>query len=167
MADQVMDLPWVAEGMKYKGLKEIPGPKHNATILMWLKKLHAWWSDDETPWCGVFVAYLMQTCGFALPKLWMQAKAWGDWGTRLAAPVPGCLVVFTRVGGGHVGIVLGTTPAGELVVLGGNQGDAVSIARFGKDRQATAVYCYPPGLPVPDQKLQLMSASGEVSTKEA
>ena len=44
-------LPWLVEGFKYNGLKEIPGPAHNKTIISWLTRLGAWWKDDETPWC--------------------------------------------------------------------------------------------------------------------
>ena len=67
-------------------------------IQSWLHKLQAWWVDDETPWCGVFVAACMDTIGFKLPKFWMRAKSWAEWGTRLTAPAPGCIVVFERQG---------------------------------------------------------------------
>ena len=33
---------WIIEAKKHIGLAEIPGPKHNATILNWLKDLKAW-----------------------------------------------------------------------------------------------------------------------------
>ena len=52
---------WLKIARSYEGLKEIPGPRHNQTIIRWLGKLKAWWSDDETPWCGVFVAGLGTT----------------------------------------------------------------------------------------------------------
>ena len=40
-----MTYAWIEEGLKHVGLKEVPGPKHNLTILNWLKTLGAWWSD--------------------------------------------------------------------------------------------------------------------------
>ena len=52
----------------------------------------------------------------------------------LQAPTVGCVVVFEREGGGHVGLVVGADTKGRLLVLGGNQGDAVSIAPFDRSR---------------------------------
>ena len=91
MADQYK---WIAEAKKYIGLAEIAGPKHNSTIVGWLDSLRAWWHDDETPWCGVFVAHCMQACGFELPKYWMRAKDWLNWGMDIPRAVPGCVVRF-------------------------------------------------------------------------
>ena len=52
----------------------------------------------------------------------MRAKEYAFAGKRLTKPAYGCLVVFTRQGGGHVGFVVGKDKAGNLLVLGGNQG---------------------------------------------
>ena len=158
---------WLIEARKYIGLAEIPGPKHNPTIIKWLEHLKAWWRDDETPWCGVFVATCIDAAGIALPANWMRAKAWADWGGRLSAPVPGCVVVFERLGGGHVGFVVGRTANGCLMVLGGNQGNKVSIAPFCRDR--VQAYVWPPGVPLPDHSaLAVIDATGlQLSTNEA
>ncbi|HIH9205019.1 TPA: TIGR02594 family protein, partial [Neisseria gonorrhoeae] len=32
------ELPWIAEARRHIGLKEIPGAKHNPTIVRWLKE---------------------------------------------------------------------------------------------------------------------------------
>ena len=45
---QLPELKWIAEARKHIGLKEIKGNKHNPTILSWLKKLKAWWHEDES-----------------------------------------------------------------------------------------------------------------------
>ena len=45
------ELAWIAEARKHIGLREIKGSKHNLTILSWLKKLKAWWANDEVAWC--------------------------------------------------------------------------------------------------------------------
>lgn len=50
-------------------------------------------------------------------------------------------MVFTRTGGGHVGIVVGETQTGSLLVLGGNQGDSVKISAF--ERNRVAAYRWP------------------------
>lgn len=156
---------WLQEARKHIGLREIPGAKHNTTISKWLTELKAWWRDDETPWCGTFVAHCVQYAGLTPPKEWYRARSWADWGTATATPRIGCIVVFERKGGGHVGFVVGEDTQGRLLVLGGNQGDAVSIAPFDKAR----VLCYriPPNYLVPHGNLPVFAAAGESSTNEA
>jgi surface antigen len=61
--------------------------------------------------------------------------------TPLAEPAYGCIVTFTRKGGGHVGFVVGATADGKLLVLGGNQGNTVSIAAF--DHARVTGYFWP------------------------
>lgn len=162
-----MTYPWMQEGMKHIGLKEIPGSKHNSVIVGWLKQLSAWWTDDETPWCGVYVAHCMRTAGLVVPKYYMRAKAWGEeWGQTLAEPAEGCIVVFERQGGGHVGFVVGVTPDGFLAVLGGNQGNSVSIGKFNRDR--VVGYFWPAELNLPDSySLKTVNLSGQASVNEA
>lgn len=157
---------WLIEARRHLGVAETPGPRHTPVIQSWLHKLRAWWQDDETPWCGVFVAACMDTVGHILPKNWMRARAWADWGIRLSAPVLGCIVVFERQGGGHVGFVVGRTVRGDLVVLGGNQGNKVSISPFSRDR--VLAYVWPPSVPMPmHQGLIVLADHGQLSTNEA
>lgn len=156
---------WIEEAQRHIGLKEVPGKADNPTIQRWLKTLNAWWFDDATPWCGTTVAYCMKHAGFEVPKMWMRAKAWIDWGQTLRRPVHGCIVVFERQGGGHVGFVVGEDGKGNLMVLGGNQGDKVSIAPFSVTR--AIAYRYPPGLPIPTTMLARMESDGKLSTNEA
>lgn len=134
---------WLRVAFKYDGLKEVPGPKHSGVISGWLTKLGAWWKDDETPWCGVFVAAVMEESHFTYPKLYMRAKSWLDWGLVISKPVLGCVVVFDRAGGGHVGFVVGITKSGDLWVLGGNQKNAVNVSLFQPSR--VLGYRIPPG----------------------
>ena len=70
----------------------------------------------------------------------MRVKEYAFCGKRLTKPAYGCLVVFTRQGGGHVGFVVGKDKAGNLLVLGGNQGNRVSIAAFPTSRVAAYVW---------------------------
>lgn len=156
---------WIEEARKYLGLNEIPGPKHNATILSWLSQLKAWWKEDETPWCGTFVAHCVREAGLTVPQYWMRAKAWADWGVKLQAPAPGCIVVFEREGGGHVGFVVGKDSRGNLMVLGGNQGNRVSIAPFSTAR--VLAYVWPLAVPRDGEALPLLASNGQVSTNEA
>ncbi len=125
---------WLLEAQRYIGVKEIKGAKHNSFIILWLKTLSAWWSDDEVPWCGVFAAHCMKKAECKLPRYWMRAKDWLNWGQELSEPCVGCIVVFERQGGGHVGFVVGKDIDNNLMVLGGNQGDAVKVSPFDVSR---------------------------------
>lgn len=143
--------PWLDIAQRYLGTREIPGPQHEPRIQAWLRQLAAWWTDDETPWCGVFVAAALQDAGIKLPQHWYRARAWLDWGVPLATPVLGCVVVFERgPRSGHVGFAVGRDAADRLLVLGGNQGNAVTIAAFPRGR--VLGYRWPAG-----QSLQLVA----------
>jgi uncharacterized protein (TIGR02594 family) len=149
VANETTNRPgWLVIAEKYLGLREIPGAPTAPVIAAWLQQLGAWWSDDETPWCGVAMAAWMREAGFQPPTAWYRAKAWATWGISLSGPVVGCVVVFTRKGGGHVGLVVGQDPGGKLMVLGGNQGDAVSVAAF--DPVRAIAYRWPDGALFPD-----------------
>ena len=128
-----MEPIWLARARADIGLRELPGAPTAPKIRQWLETLRAWWRDDETPWCGVAVAAWMQQVSIGVPKHYYRAKAWAEWGYPVA-PVVGCVVVFERQGGGHVRLLVGKDAAGRLMVLGGNQGNAVSIAPFERDR---------------------------------
>jgi uncharacterized protein (TIGR02594 family) len=124
------DPPWLQGARRYIGLREIKGPGTEPTISRWLRDLRAWWRDDETPWCGTAMAAWMQEAGITPPKHWYRALAWLEFGVPVTYPARGAVVVFDREGGGHVGIVTGVDHIGRLLVLGGNQGDAVNVAAF-------------------------------------
>lgn len=138
---------WLTIAREYLGTSEIPGPKHNAVILAWLARLGAWWRDDDTPWCGTFVAHCLQRAGLTLPKAWYRARAWADYGVPLEPHqlAPGALLVFARQGGGHVGFYAGETPT-HFLVLGGNQGNQVCIARIPRER--CIALRWPPDRPI-------------------
>ncbi|PPC95249.1 MAG: TIGR02594 family protein [Methylotenera sp.] len=127
---------WIDEARKHIGLKEIVGKDTNLTIKSWLSNLKSWWSEDETPWCGTFAAHCLKTAGYPIPKHWYRALDWLNWGVEITSPCYGCIVVFSRKGGGHVGFVVGRDENYRLMVLGGNQGNAVSIAPFETSRVA-------------------------------
>ena len=155
---------WLKIAETYTGLAEIRGPKHNKTILGWLEKLNAWWRDDETPWCGVFVAHCIDEAALPIPKYYMRAKAWADYGSLLQRDrlAPGAILVFDRAGGGHVGFYVGED-AGHYFVLGGNQGNAVNLMKLGKTRLTASRW--PKGEPVIGKPVYLRG--GKVSTDEA
>lgn len=166
------DPAWLAAARKYIGVAEIPGKEHAPQIVRWLATLKAWWREDETPWCGVLTAACLRETGVALPKHWYRAKGYfGEpdkpWGSPLVAPALGCIVIFERKGGGHVGFVVGKEPCGNLRVLGGNQSNRVSIASF--ERTRVAGYRWPPGVVLPPLHMlpTFPNTTGKVSTNEA
>lgn len=160
------ELPWIAEARKHIGLKEVPGLKSNQTILGWLKRLKAWWSDDSSAWCGTFVAQCLQTAGRPLPKHWYRAKDYLTLPVKLDKPAYGCIVVFEREGGGHVAFVVGQDEQGNLMCLGGNQGDAVNIRPFPRSR--VIGYRWPNLYPTSSRFiLPLLTSDGKLSNNEA
>ena len=156
---------WVIEAMKYLGQKEITGPRHNPFILqLWKDIKRGGIKDDETPWCAAFAGAMLERVGIRSTRF-ESAKSYETWGVALAKPVYGCVVVFSRDGGGHVGFVVGETPDGLLLVLGGNQDNEVNIRRFKRER-ATA-FRYPEGFPVPTSPLPVVASVSTFSKSEA
>lgn len=160
---------WLVAARGYIGVREIPGAPTAPTITRWLQQLQAWWQDDETPWCGTFVAACMRDAAISpLPKFWMRAKDWLNWGQELSGPCVGAVVVFEREGGGHVGFVVGRDTQGRLLVLGGNQGDQVKVSPFIAARAVG--YRWPTGINHPAvgwSELPVSAATGAASRNEA
>ena len=155
---------WLTEARKYLGLAEVKGPDHNPEILqMWRDIKRSGIKDDETPWCAAFVGAVLERVGIRSSRF-ESARSYLDWGQLLALPVPGCVVIFTRAGGGHVGFAVGRDPAGNLLVLGGNQSDAVNIKAFPVSR--VSGYRWPAGLVVPADPLPVLGAE-QLSEREA
>lgn len=119
----------------YIGLTEIGTTNRHPTIDKWARELAGEWLVGQ-PWCGTFLAAVFKETGIynKVPKAFYRAREWENAGTKLTKPAYGCIVTFTRDGGGHVGIVVGKTKAGMLKVLGGNQSNAVNIQDFDPKR---------------------------------
>jgi uncharacterized protein (TIGR02594 family) len=74
------------------------------------------------------------------------ARNWLQFG-RDTKPVIGAVLIFVRGSGGHVGFAIGQDDT-HFFVLGGNQSDAVTVARVAKSRLLGARWplTYPPRL---------------------
>lgn len=163
---------WLAKAASYLGTKEIPGKLHNARILGWWAKIRAPFRDDETPWCAAFVGGVLEECGIASTRS-ASARSYTKWGVKLDGPKIGAVVVFWRGSpsgwSGHVGFIVGKDDAGNLMVLGGNQGNEVSVKPFALDRVLS--YHWPKSHDVPTkvgiENLPVLASSGELSTNEA
>lgn len=156
---------WLAAARRYIGVAEIPGKAENPVIGGWLRKLRAAWDSESVPWCGTFVATCLQEVGLPIPQHWYRARAYLDYGTSVLAPTLGCIVVFARAGGGHVGFAVGRNEHGALLILGGNQGDRVSIAAF--DPARVLGYRWPPGAPYTSAPLARYVGNHTLSNNEA
>lgn len=164
------DPAWLAAARKYLGLRETKGPHHNPTILGWWKELGTQFKDDETAWCGAFVGGVLAESGIEAVKGPASARSWLNLPVKLKKPAVGAIVVFWRgsrnSGQGHVGFVVGRDQAGNLMVLGGNQGDQVTIKPFSKAR--VLGYRWPGIAPLAERYvLPLIGSDGRLSSNEA
>ena len=125
---------WMKIARDELGQAEVPGPGSNKRI----EAYHATTQDgmelDSVPWCSSFVNFCVEKAGFSGTDS-KAARSWLDWGVAADDFVPGCIVVLKREDPpkGHVGFFVGTE-SGRIRLLGGNQGNKVSIASFDADR---------------------------------
>mgnify|MGYP002640133589 CR=1 FL=1 len=90
----------------------------------------------ETAWCAAFVNSTLNESGLNGTGL-LNARSFLDWGEDVSDPQEGDLVVLSRGDStwqGHVGFFKGYDTQGNILILGGNQGDEVSIKSYSKDR---------------------------------
>jgi uncharacterized protein (TIGR02594 family) len=156
---------WLEEARKHIGTREIPGEKHEPKILQWWKAIkRGGIQSDEVAWCAAFTGGCLEAVGVVSSR-YESAKSYLAWGVPLSNPIVGCIVVFERKGGGHVGFVVGQDPNGRLMVLGGNQGNVVSIAPF--DRSRAAGYRWPAPVSINLAPLPIILSAAQSSTNEA
>lgn len=130
----MMEPVWLAGARKLVGLKEIVGSKHEKQIVAFFAEAgNPGVKDDETAWCAAFVGAMLKKAGVkGTGKL--NARSYLQWGVKIDQPRVGCIVVFKRGNSawqGHVAFYLRTV-GNRIEVLGGNQGNAVSIAQYPK-----------------------------------
>lgn len=107
--------PWLDLARSEIGVHEV----HNES------RVHFYWkkaklsglakhSASKIPWCSGFVCAMMEMADIRSART-DGAKNWLNWGIPLDKPYTGCVVVFTRSGGGHVGIVVGEDESGNQI----------------------------------------------------
>ena len=155
---------WLTAARAKLGTREAPGAANSPTIMGWAKRLGTKvlgiaYNADSVPWCGVFVAACLHEVGMTPATIAVRAKSWATWGVNLAADrlAPGVVLVFEREGGGHVGFYVGEDTA-SYHVLGGNQGDRVSIMRLEKKR--CVARRWPTGRPVIGGPVKMTGTAG-------
>lgn len=123
----------IVEAIRYFGVKEIQGNGNNPEIIKWAEEVGLNYSNDSIPWCGLFMAFVIKKTGRLPVKNPLWARNWAKWGINADTAELGDILVFSRNSGGHVGLYVGEDPI-AYHVLGGNQGDSVSIVRISKIR---------------------------------
>jgi uncharacterized protein (TIGR02594 family) len=159
---------WITNARSKIGRAEIVGPKHNNWIAAgWARLGVKWFNDDETPWCGYFVADCLNDVGLTYPKNFPSAASFTTYGTACPAQI-GAIGVKARKGGNHVFFIVGQTADGIYYkALGGNQGNRVSIIDIRKDQVNFIRWPAGAAMPArPDQKLPILPA-GTTSVSEA
>lgn len=131
---------------RYVGLREVAGTAAHPAILAMLRLDAAEIADDETPWCSAFVNHIAWLLRLPRSKS-LRARSWLTVGVPVGigeATSGFDVVVLNRATGspepildgpGHVGWFASLDRLeGRVYVLGGNQGDAVSVAPFPASR---------------------------------
>lgn len=163
----------LVEALKWYGTREISGPKNSPRIMGWARRVGGWvasyYTSDEIPWCGLFIGYVAAESGKPFSQNMLAARKWLEWGTPVDAPMLGDVLVFSRGAGGHVGLYVGESADGEtFAVLGGNQGNRVSIAHIERKRLLGARHHYAVGQPANCRRIFYDRAGDEaVSVNEA
>lgn len=162
----------ISEGLALLGVAEVVGKGSNRTILAWRDELNAagvkieGYSDDDIPWCGLFAAFVAYRAGKVVPASPLWARSWAKFGELAGDAALGDVLVFERPGGGgHVGFYVAEDDE-AFHVLGGNQGNRVSITRIAKARciaHRRPDYRLAPASVTP----RIVRASGALSRNEA
>ena len=120
---------------QFVGLSEINGVLNNPMILAMLRLDTSWPENDETPWCAAFMNFICHSCKTLRTKS-LRARSWLAIGEAISledAKVGFDVVILERGAGGHVGFYVNHN-ADYVRLLGGNQGNKVSIASYPRER---------------------------------
>ncbi len=143
--------PWVKRAAGEFGVAETPGNDDNPRIVEYQRSVVPSTKAGDAPaWCSCFANWCIEPLGYSTqPQIDPSARSWNHWGTN-ADIRPGAIIVFWRRPGvdensneidwpsielktkgskGHVGFFVEKI-GGDLLVLGGNQGNRVSKHKY-------------------------------------
>ena len=126
----------MSEARNYIGVEEVPGKENNPLIMRFYSDAgFPGIKSENVSWCAAFVNACLERSKVSGSKS-LTARDFLRWGKE-CGPKQGAVAVFWREDPaswkGHVGILIEET-GDEVVILGGNQGNAVSVARYPKSR---------------------------------
>ncbi len=156
---------WLGRAWLELGQQETSGPAANPHIRNFFNDAgHPEVASDEIAWCAAFVCACLERSNVRSTRS-LLARDFTGWGTELAAPCLGAIAVFSRPPdptSGHVAFVIGDT-ADTILVLGGNQHNAVTVAAFPKARLVSLRW------PAPDDpsRVQPKSATSQLEPQFA
>lgn len=132
-----MDQPrWLANAWDELGQREVEGAADNPRIAAFFREVGAGASlGDEVAWCAAFVGACLERAAITSTRS-LMARSYLEWGDGIDAGRLGAVAVLSRgsdPAAGHVGFLIGEADE-RVYLLGGNQGDSVSVAAFPKAR---------------------------------
>jgi len=141
-----MEITAFSLAMRFVGTKEVSGTASNPMILAMLQLDQPWPEDDSVAWCSAWINYICWL--LRLPRSHsLAARSWLSVGLPVSlqqAEPKFDVVILSRGAGvqpgsdviaapGHVGFFAGVEGS-NILLLGGNQGNAVSVAPFARER---------------------------------
>lgn len=175
---------WLEAGIRLIGTKEVAGSRDNPTIIQWAKDeggdISHDYTHDSIPWCALFMNHILTRVGLkGTETLWaldfnadyMKKRVGHGWpAVKLGGPAVGAIAPMVRNGGGHVICVVGRDQHGNIMGLGGNQSDAVSIVPFAVSRLNQGFW-WPQTVSAPLltglNQLPVVLSNGKLSQQEA
>lgn len=137
------ELPWLKWAEGELGVKRAKSGDEPRILEYWKIFKMGGIQNQRVSWCSAFIGAALESVGInsnSTPDVYKirtkdSSQYWLHWthGTKLEKPCYGCIGVMTRNGGGHVGFVIGEDLT-NYILLGGNQGSAVSISKYPKSR---------------------------------
>jgi uncharacterized protein (TIGR02594 family) len=124
---------WMKIALAEQGIAEGGPGRSNPRIEAYHATTAGGAEPDSVPWCSSFVNYCIAKSGLQGTNS-KQARSWAQWGVA-SDRRPGSIVVLERGNPpqGHVGFFVGPDDS-RIRLLGGNQGDKVSIASYDAER---------------------------------
>ena len=121
---------WFEVALGEVGTLEVDGAGNNPRITEYHATTTLGPRPESVHWCSSFVNFCVEKSGRAGTDSAL-ARSWLNWGKDAGDWVPGCIVVLTRgrPPKGHVGFLAGRD-GDHVLLLGGNQGDAVNMSSF-------------------------------------
>jgi uncharacterized protein (TIGR02594 family) len=147
---------WLSPAWVELGQHELLGTPANPRIRdLYADAHHSEITSDEVAWCAAYVSACLERAKIPSTRS-LLARDYLAWGGALDTPRLGAIAVLSRdpdPNAGHVAFLIGQT-ADQLILLGGNQSNAVTVQAFPKSRllslrwpSPTAAAASPPSVP--------------------
>lgn len=149
--------PWMEVALQEFHTQEGRGSANNPRVLEYHSACRGNIRDDETAWCSSFVNWVMREIGLEGTRR-ANARSWRTWGTAVPSEALhyGAITVLWRGSPsswkGHVAFLAGVEQ-GNLILLGGNQGNAVSLKAY--PRSQLLDFRWPSAFPAPNVSVPL------------